>query len=242
MTKKRKAQRGFFGSAQKYLLAGMLTLIPLWVTWLVFRFVLGQLSNVGRPWVVALSKAVQPWSDPVAQALLEPWFQNTLAVVITVIALYLLGWLATLVAGKKLIAAIDALIHRIPLVKKIYGATKTLVAAMQQKPGNVQRVVLIEFPTPEMKTVGFVTRILRDDDTGEELAAVYVPTTPNPTSGYLEIVPLERVVSTNWTMDEAMTFIISGGTVAPDSLNYRKSAAPLRPHPPADDAATPKPE
>jgi uncharacterized membrane protein len=76
-----------------------------------------------------------------------------------------------------------------------------------------------------MKTVGFVTRTLQDADTGRTLVAVYVPTTPNPTSGYLEIVPLEKVISTSWTMDEAMTFIISGGAVAPPTMNYDKSAA-----------------
>ena len=94
---------------------------------------------------------------------------------------------------------------------------------MQKKPDKVQRVVLIPFPTPEMKTVGFVTRVLQDKDTGLELAAVYVPTTPNPTSGYLEIVPLSHVISTDWTIDEAMTFVISGGAVAPDKINYSKS-------------------
>jgi uncharacterized membrane protein len=61
-----------------------------------------------------------------------------------------------------------------------------------------------------------------------DLAAVYVPTTPNPTSGYLEIVPLAHVISTDWTIDEAMTFVISGGAVAPDNINYTTSVkAPL---------------
>jgi uncharacterized membrane protein len=68
--------------------------------------------------------------------------------------------------------------------------------------------------------VGLVTRTLVDDATGRELAAVYVPTTPNPTSGYLEIVPLERVTSTDWSIDEAMNFIISGGAVAPGTIPY----------------------
>jgi len=74
-----------------------------------------------------------------------------------------------------------------------------------------------------MKTVGFVTQTMIDEDTGQKLAAVYVPTTPNPTSGYLEIVPVEHLVSTDWSMDEAMTFIISGGAVAPERLNYTQS-------------------
>jgi uncharacterized membrane protein len=83
-------------------------------------------------------------------------------------------------------------------------------------------VVLIEFPSPEMKTVGFVTRTMQDKSSGKQLAAVYVPTTPNPTSGYLEIVPVDKLVSTEWTIDEAMNFIISGGAVAPDNVPYTK--------------------
>src|SRR3546814_3557628 len=62
-----------------------------------------------------------------------------------------------------------------------------------------------------MKSVGFVTRVVREQGTGRELAAVYVPTTPNPTSGYLEIVPVELITPTDWTVDQAMSFIISGG-------------------------------
>ena len=84
----------------------------------------------------------------------------------------------------------------------------------------MQRVVLIPFPSPEMKTVGFVTRTFRDEVSGQDLAAVYVPTTPNPTSGYLEIIPSELVIETDWSVDQAMTFIMSGGAVAPDRISF----------------------
>ncbi len=208
---------------QRYLLAGVLTVIPLWLTWLVFDLVLTQLSRIGMPWVRALSKALSTQYPTVAHWIVHPWFQPTVAVVITLVGLYVLGWLATRVVGKRVIAAFDALVGRVPFIQIIYGSTKKLIAALQQKPDKVQRVVLIAFPSPEMKTVGFVTRTLIDRDTGRKLAAVYVPTTPNPTSGYLEIVPLDQVVSTDWTFDEAMTFIISGGAVAPAHLNYTKS-------------------
>ena len=71
-----------------------------------------------------------------------------------------------------------------------------------------------------MKSIGFVTRVIREQGTGRELAAVYVPTTPNPTSGYLEIVPMEKITPTDWNVDQAMSFIISGGAVAPDSIPF----------------------
>ena len=207
---------------QRYMITGVLTLVPLWITWVVFDFILRQLSKLGMPWVRALSKTLEKGWPSIAQWLLEPWFQSTVAILLTLVFLYLLGWLATRVIGKRLIGVFDAIIERIPLVQTIYGAVKKLLAAVQQKPDRVQRVVLIEFPTPEMKTVGFVTRVLHDEHTGQELAAVYVPTTPNPTSGYLEIVPIERVVSTDWTIDQAMTFIISGGAVAPEHIHYSR--------------------
>jgi uncharacterized membrane protein len=128
------------------------------------------------------------------------------------------------VIGRRLLTLFDALVFRIPLVNTIYSSVQKFLSVLQTKPDGVQRVVLVDFPSPEMKAVGFVTRTLQDADTGRTLAAVYVPTTPNPTSGYLEIVPLEKLISTTWTMDEAMTFIISGGAVAPPQMNYDKSA------------------
>jgi uncharacterized membrane protein len=207
---------------QRYMLAGMLTFIPIWITWLVFEFILRQLSNVGRLPLRILSKAIQPYSPTLADALVQPWIHPMLAVILTVLAIYGLGWLATRVIGREIIAAFDALMNRIPFVQTIYGATKKLLAAIQKKPEEVKRVVLIEFPSPDMKTVGFVTRVMNDHTTGRPLAAVYVPTTPNPTSGYLEIVPLEKIVSTDWTVDEAMTFVMSGGAVAPEHMKFTR--------------------
>lgn len=214
-------------SARKYILAGVLIIMPIWVTWLIFAFLLELLTNLGAPLVNWFSTRIRPYVPSLSEWLVNPWFQSMVAVILILAALYVLGWLATKIIGRRLIALFDALMDRIPLVHTIYGSVKTFIAALQQKPDGVQRVVLIDFPSPEMKTVGFVTRTLVDDDTGKELAVVYVPTTPNPTSGYLEIVPLDKVTSTNWTMDEAMTFIISGGAVAPESMNFEKGVGGL---------------
>jgi uncharacterized membrane protein len=138
------------------------------------------------------------------------------------VSLYLVGWFVSRVVGRRLLNAFESTVDRLPMIQNVYGLVKKLISALQKKPDKVQRVVLIEFPSPEMKTVGFVTRTMRDRETGEELAAVYVPTTPNPTSGYLEIVPVCKLVSTDWNIDEAMNFIISGGAVAPDQVPYTK--------------------
>ena len=210
----------FFRKAQRYILTGVLTVIPLWFTYTVFEFFLGHLSQIGLPWALAISHSIERSWPQVATWILADWFQNTLAVVLTILALYALGWIATRVIGRRIIDLFEFFIHRIPLVQTVYGAIKKFISVLQTKPDELQRVVLIEFPSPHMKTVGFVTRVLTDERTGRQLAAVYVPTTPNPTSGYLEIVPVENLVATDWSMDEAMTFIISGGAVAPDHIRY----------------------
>jgi uncharacterized membrane protein len=206
------------------MVAGIFTAIPIIITWWVVKFMLQLLREFGGPVVKWLAFAIRPLSGQVADMVLSPWFESILAVLLVLLGLYLLGWVATRVVGRRLLGVFDALVSRIPLVNTIYSSVQQFLSVLQTKPNGVHRVVLIDFPSPEMKTVGFVTRTLVDADTGRNLAAVYVPTTPNPTSGYLEIVPVEKLISTTWTMDEAMTFIISGGAVAPPQMNYDKSA------------------
>jgi uncharacterized membrane protein len=210
-------------NAQRYLLTGILSVIPLWITWLVFKFFFVQLSSLGRPWAMAVSNALQQHSPTIAEWMVAPLFQSILAILLTLLALYLLGWVASKVIGQRILSLLDNLMHRIPVVQTVYGAVSKLIGVLKSKPENVQRVVLIAFPNPGMRTVGFVTKVMNDADTGQQLAAVYVPTTPNPTSGYMEIVPLEDLTSTDWSMDEAMTFILSAGAVAPDRISYSKS-------------------
>jgi len=207
---------------RKNILAGLLTLIPLMITWLVLGFMLQLLIRFGRPWVVAFSVAVRDRYPSLAELVLQSWFHSVIAVLLALLLLYLLGWFAARLLGKKIIAFFERQLARIPLVQTIYGGTKKLIEALGAKPDNLQRVVLIDFPSSHMKTVGFVTRIMKDERTGREMAAVYVPTTPNPTSGYLEIVPVENTVATEWTIDEAMAFIISGGAAAPERFVYEK--------------------
>jgi uncharacterized membrane protein len=207
---------------QRYLLTGLLTVFPLWLTWVVFEFVLLQLSKLGAPIVDALMLGLVKVFPPLERILDMGSLRFVLAVVLTLLSLYGLGWLANRVVGKRLLSAVDALIDRIPLVKAIYGGTKKLLSVLQTKPDGAQRVVLIDFPHRQMKVLGFVTRVIREEGTGRELAAVYVPTTPNPTSGYLEIVPVEFLTPTDWTVDQAMAFIISGGAVSPEEIPFTR--------------------
>src|SRR5471032_1028311 len=204
---------------QRYLITGLLTFIPLWLTWLVFKFIFSFLSHIGAPVVAALFAALSA-AFPGAEAWLsQEWFQLIIGFIGTILALYLAGIASNRVFGQRLLTAFESLISRIPMVHTIYGGTKKLMSMLSTKPAGTQRVVLIDFPSPELKSIGFVTRVFVDS-AGRELAAVYVPTTPSPTGGCLEIVPVDILIATDWSMDQAMAFILSGGAVGPDMLPH----------------------
>jgi uncharacterized membrane protein len=209
---------------RRNIVAGILTFIPILVTVWVISFLVGLLVWLGSP-------IVRLFVSPSLAQGFPAWVQGTISVAIVLAALYVLGEIAAAVAGRRLLAAFDYLMARIPIVQSIYGAARQLVASFENKPGSSQRVVLIEFPSSDMKTIGLVTRIFTDADTGEEIAAVYVPTTPNPTSGYMELVPTSRLVMLDWTINEAMTFIMSGGASAPATLNYSRGVRVPAPAP-----------
>ena len=211
-------------SLQRIFLTGLLTLLPIWLTWVVVKFVFVLLSDTSRPLIgpllhnLSLSHAAWGWLD-------QAWVQTALALLATLGVILLSGVMARRVVGQRLLRWFEALVGRIPLASTIYGSARKLLDILQTQPDGTQRVVLIDFPHREMKSVGFVTRILREHGTGRELAAVYVPTTPNPTSGYLEVVPVEKLTPTDWSVDQAMSFIISGGAVAPDSIPFSAPSA-----------------
>ena len=204
---------------QRYIITGILTIIPLWITWLVFDFFFSYIILLWKPWVEVFTQALQQNHPHISSWLIAPWFQTIIASIFTLIVLYTLGWAASRVIGRRILGLFDRAINHIPVAQTIYGSVKKLIAALRQKPDSLNRVVLIAFPSPEMRTVGFVTHVFKDSNDGTELAAVYVPTTPNPTSGYMEIVATDKLIATDWTMDEAMTFVLTAGSVAPENIS-----------------------
>jgi uncharacterized membrane protein len=196
-------------------LTGLLTLLPIWLVWVVFKFVFGMLSDVSRPLVGPLMAHLAASDPEMLGWLAATWVQTAIALSATVVFVIGVGLMTRRVAGLQFIRWFEALIGRIPLAKSVYGSARQLLDMLQTKPDGAQRVVLIDFPHPGIKSVGFVTRTFNDATSGREIAAVYVPTTPNPTGGYLELVPLDELTPTDWSVDQAMTFILSGGAVSP---------------------------
>lgn len=206
-------------SLRRLFITGVLTLLPIWLTWVVVKFVFVMLSDISRPLIGPLLAGMAS-GNPSLGWLAASWVQTAFALLATLAVILMSGVMARVVVGQTLLRWFERLVQRIPLANTIYGSARQLLNILQTKPDGTQRVVLIDFPHNEMKSIGFVTRVMREEGTGRELAAVYVPTTPNPTGGYLEIVPVEKMTPTDWTVDQAMSFIISGGAVSPDSIPF----------------------
>jgi uncharacterized membrane protein len=212
-------RKRFLKSVQSNMIAGILTVLPIIVVWLVISFLLNLLSSAGAPLASGLAEFVVDRFPAMAPVVANPNLQAAFAVIVVLLLLYLIGAAASRVLGIQLITFVEKLINRIPLIHTVYRAAKQLVGVMQQSPGGAARVVLVDFPHPGAKAIGLVMRTLTDPQTGEEIAAVYVPTAPNPTSGYLQLLPVSKLVTSDMTMDQAMTMIVSGGAVTPDSMS-----------------------
>lgn len=210
---------------QRLFLTGLLTLLPIWLTWVVVKFVFVLLSDISKPLIEPLLRNAALIHPQALNWLNSDWVQTAIALTATVGVILLSGWMARRVVGQTVLRWFESLIKRIPLASTIYGSARQLLDILQTKPDGTQRVVLVDFPHNQMKSIGFVTKVMREEGTGRELAAVYVPTTPNPTSGYLEIVPVELITPTDWTVDQAMSFIISGGAVSPSTIPFSAPAA-----------------
>lgn len=220
-----------FRSMQSNVLAGIITIGPLFATYLIFSFLLGELAKAGLPIVELLRPYFpSPWLG-------ELWLQPVLAVLLTLVLLYVVGRLTSLVIGRQAFHLFESVLERLPFVAKVYTSVRQLVETMMAKKEASQRVVLIDFPIAGQKSVGFLTRTLADETTGKPLAAVLLPNAINPTSAFLQILPIERVTETTLTLEQAMSMLMTGGAVGPDTIRYSQpiqdpqlpTAAPLAP-------------
>ena len=202
-------------SLQRNVLRGVITAGPLFITWLVFTCILGVLASAGLPLVklLAFPFAADSWMN-------HPWFQYVLAVVIMVVLFYIVGRAMSEVVGRQVFALFETTLERLPVVNKVYASVRQLVETLTSKNQTGQRVVLIDFPIAGQKSIGFLTHTMVDATTGAPLAAVLVPQAINPSSAYLQFVPMHMVTETDLTMEQAMSMLLTGGAVCPDAIRY----------------------
>jgi uncharacterized membrane protein len=201
---------------KKYLIAGLLVWLPMAVTIWVLHAVLGLLDGLFA-WLLSASQAVLPEG---ASATLEMLKQIPgLGVIVMLAALLLTGMFAANIVGQWWLRQGGRLLHRIPIVKSIYSSVKQVSDTLFSSSGNAFReAVLVQYPRQGSWTIAFVTG-RPGGEAGEHLSgdylSLYVPTTPNPTSGFFLMVPRGDVIELRMSVDEALKYIISMGVVAP---------------------------
>lgn len=192
---------------RRYLIAGLLIWLPIIVTVLLFRFLLSQMN-----------KSLNALPDS-AQAVLTELNIPYLGVILTVLVLLLTGLLTANIVGSKLVSWSESLLHRIPLIRTVYSASKNFAEVVFSESNDAfKRVLLIEYPRKGVYSLAFQTSSQLgevQDRTGREMICTFVPTTPNPTSGFVIIVPKDEAVVLDMDVESALKMIISLGVVVP---------------------------
>ena len=197
------------GHFRRYLIAGLLVWVPVGITWFVIKFMIDLMDQT----VLLLPESLRP------EHLLGYRIWG-LGVVLTVVILLVTGMIVANLVGRKLVSIGERLLDRIPLVRSIYSGVKQVMETMLAGSGKSFRsVVLVEYPRKEMWTLAFLTgeRGVKEmeDKTGRELSHIFVPTTPNPTSGFFLVVPSSDVIILDMSIDDGLKMIMSAGVVVP---------------------------
>ncbi len=195
-------------SLRRYLIAGLLIWVPLGVTLLVLMWLVDVMDRT----LLLLPRQYQP------ETLLGMRIPG-LGIVLTVVVLLVTGVVAANLFGRQLVAAWESLLSRIPLVRSIYMGVKQLMEMLFSPSGqSFRKVLLIEYPRAGLWTLAFQTGITVGEaqhKTGRDVVNVYVPTTPNPTSGFFIMVPQCDVVELEMSVDDGLKMLISMGAIVP---------------------------
>jgi uncharacterized membrane protein len=195
--------RAFFKHLKTHIFRGLLAVIPIGLSYLVIRFFYLTVDT-------RITKLIDRWLG---------FRIPGLGILIVLIALYLLGQAASHWAGRKAFGLVDLVTTRIPLIKTVYTLGKQLADALAlPEKGAFKRVVMVEHFRPGVWSVGFVTAVLRDREKGEDMVRVFIPTAPNPTSGFVVMLKASQVREVDWSVPDAMNSIISGGMVGPEEI------------------------
>ena len=213
---------------KRTLLTGLIILTPLLVTLWVVRFIFLQIHHSMTPIVLRFVRTLG--SGEAVENTFVNFGAPIFSVMLAIAIIYLLGLLGGNVIGRQLLEGIDLLLMRIPVVRGIYSATRQFLETFSRgKNKAFRKVVIFEYPRKGLWTMA----LLANDTSGEvaektpgPMASVFVPTTPNPTSGWLLFVPKEDLIFLEMSVDDAFKMIISGGVLTPPSPSAASAPAP----------------
>lgn len=205
MTKKSTKKTSVKVVRNKFI-TGLLTLIPIYITYLLFRFVVGFSPDI--PYLRSL---------PVLEN--NEMLVNIIEFILVLIAIFFIGLFVSNVIGKRLFHFFEVIMERVPLINTIYISSRQIMQTLSLPgKGNFKKVVLIEYPRKGLWTLAFVTGYSKSKS-GEQYVHVFLPTTPNPTSGFMLFLNENDVRPSEMSVEEGLKTLISGGMVAPPKNN-----------------------
>lgn len=219
-----------FKTLRNRMVQGLFVALPLLVTFFVLKWLYDMLYGyIIRPISSVLytywlsSDLAENGKQQFLGKDLQYWMENIFAPIAALLVVFGLLFLSGMFFRSRLHRFSDWVLTNVPGVGTIYSSVKNVIDAIhrsQQETGKFQRTVLVHFPHVGMKVPAFVTSSCVDADTREKILCVYVPTTPIPTSGYMLLVPESEVIDLDWTLQETLQAIVSGGITVPSSVRY----------------------
>ena len=200
-----KKKRGFFIKIRNYFLTGIFVLIPIGITLYLTLFLISISSKI-------LPSEINPNHY-------LPYNIPGLEIIISFILITFVGSLLLSLLGKRFLEIFNSVLKKIPILRTIYSAISQMMETFTKKDGNSKNVVLVEYPRKGSWAVGFATKENKGEianKTNKKLINVFVPTTPNPTSGFLLMFPKDEVIFLDLSFEEASKFIVSAGTSNPN--------------------------
>jgi len=200
MTKEKK-KKSLTLILRNYFITGIVVLIPIGFTLYLTKFIIGISSNI-------IPQNINPNNY-------LPYAIPGIEILISIIFITLVGGLSLSFLGKRVLKFIDDLFKKIPFLRTIYSAILQMTESFSSKDNNKKSVVLVEYPRKGVWAVGFATKENKGQmskKTNKNLINVFVPTTPNPTSGFLLMFPVDEVIHLDMSFEEASKFIVSAGT------------------------------
>ena len=199
------------------LIAGLFVLMPIYITYGIVRWLYVTLYDYAIGPIATFIREVT-FKD----AAIPGFFLNTLSVMLAMIVVLSIMMMAGLFAKSRTLWAAEWILAKVPGVNTIYRVVSNVFDAISRsaEAPDFKRVVLIEFPHPGLRAPAFVTSECTDSITGSTVLCVYVPTTPVPTSGYMLLVPEEDVIPLDWSLEETLQAVVSGGITVPKTVRW----------------------
>ncbi len=185
-------------------LTGLLTLLPIYITYVLLKFVIGIAPNI--PYLRTI-----------------PFFSNNEALatiiefIVALIVIFFIGLIVSNVLGKRLFLLFEKIMEKVPLINTIYISSRQIMQTLTKAgKGNFKQVVFIEYPRKELWTLAFITAYSKSES-GEQYVHIFLPSTPNPTTGFVLFMREKDVIPSGLSIEEGLKTLISGGMISPEN-------------------------